>query len=222
MRCNLKYKHILFDLDGTLTDSGEGIINCVRYALAHFGIEERDQAVLRSFIGPPLFESFSKLYGFPPEKAHDAVAKYRERFREKGMFENHVYDGVPEMLARLQQAGKILGVATAKPLVFTEQILAHFDLRRFFAVVCGTDLTGTSTKAEVIERALAQLGVKACRRGKVAMVGDREHDMDGAIACGVHPIGVSYGYAAEGELHGHGAEMIFGAAQALCAYLLKE
>ena len=143
---------ILFDLDGTLTDSAPGITRCVQYALRHFGIDEPDLKKLECFVGPPLKEMFMEYAGFSESQAEEAVAKYRERYTEKGIFENGVYEGIPELLQLCRDRGRVLGVASSKPQVFVEQILEHFDLRQYFEVVVGAELDGTRTdKAEVIE-----------------------------------------------------------------------
>ena len=151
-------EYLLFDLDGTLTDPKVGITTCVQYALKEFGIEEPDLDKLEPFIGPPLKDSFKEFYGFSDEDAQKAVEKYRERFSEIGLFENDVYDGIPQMLRLLQSRGMYLAVASSKPTVFVEQILEHFDLRRYFKVVVGSDLDGSRVnKDEVVLEALNRL-----------------------------------------------------------------
>ena len=121
-------KYLLFDLDGTLTDPKIGITTCVQYALHSFGIEEPDLDKLEPFIGPPLRDSFMEFYGFTAEQAEEAVAKYRERFQNTGIFENEVYAGIPEMLKNLQSKGYFLALASSKPQIYVERILEHFDL----------------------------------------------------------------------------------------------
>lgn len=196
---------ILFDLDGTLTDSGPGITRCVQYALRHFGIEEPDTKKLECFIGPPLKEMFMEYAGLDDAQAEEAVAKYRERYTSKGIFENEVYEGIPELLQLCRDKGRILGVASSKPQVFVEQILEHFGLRQYFDVVVGAELDGRRTdKAEVIEEALHQLGCEKNRQN-VLMVGDRKHDVEGAAACGLQCIGAAYGYGGREELEQAGA-----------------
>lgn len=152
------YKYILFDLDGTLTDPKLGITSCVQYALHKFGIEEPDRDKLEPFIGPPLLDSFQEFYGFDEEKGLQAVAYYRERFSTVGLFENEIYPGIAQMLARLQKAGCRLAVASSKPTVFVTQILEHFGILSYFEVIVGSELDGTrSRKEEVVEEALRQL-----------------------------------------------------------------
>lgn len=198
--------YILFDLDGTLTDPKEGITTCVQYALSAFGIEEPDGDKLTPFIGPPLKESFMEFYEFDEEKAEAAVEKYRERFRDKGMFENRIYDGVPEMIRKLKGNHKKLAVASSKPTVFVKQILDHFEIGKYFDVIVGSELDGTRTdKAEVVAEALRQLygenaeDIEEKKRNTV-MVGDRKFDVAGAKAEGVISVAVSYGYGPLDEL----------------------
>ena len=125
---------ILFDLDGTLTDSGPGITRCVQYALASFRIEEPDLEKLNCYVGPPLLESFMNFAGLGCEEAQQAITKYRERYEAEGIFENEVYEGIPEVLAYLKEKGKILAVASSKPEKYVEQILEHFEIRKYFTV----------------------------------------------------------------------------------------
>ncbi len=202
----MKYKYIFFDLDGTLTDPQEGITNCVKYALESFGIDETNYSNLMRFIGPPLVYSFSEYYGFDEEKSLKAVAKYRERFSTVGLFENKVYDGIYDILQKLTDSGHVLALATSKPKVFADRIMAKYRLRPYFKVICGSELDGTrNDKNEVIEYAIEQLG---CDREKVIMVGDRKHDIIGAKKCNVASCGVRFGYAEEGELEEAGADFI--------------
>jgi phosphoglycolate phosphatase len=190
---------ILFDLDGTLTDPKTGIIKSVQYALKSFGIDEPNLDALTKFIGPPLRDSFANFYGFSANDAELAVAKYREYFSDKGIFENEVYPGIPEMLKTLQNSRATLAVATSKPTVYARQILGHFALDGYFSFVAGSELDGTrSVKSEVINYALDELGVTD--KASSMMVGDREHDIIGANEVGILSIGVTYGYGSRGEL----------------------
>lgn len=203
------YTYLLFDLDGTLTDSGSGILHCVQYALEQCGMPEPDETKLHPFIGPPLLESFQKISGMSPEQAAYAVKEYRRRFSKIGMFENAVYDGIPELLNMLQKAGYTLAVATSKPEVYTLQILAHFHLSAYFQVIAGSDIHREGeTKADVIRLALRRLGLPEQNPPKTVMIGDRKHDIIGAKECGIPCIGVSYGYAPEGELETYHADII--------------
>ncbi len=210
------YEVALFDLDGTLIDSGEGITNSVAYSLRKFGIEIKDKTELYRFIGPPLHESYEKFYGFSKEKAKTAVEYYREYYREKGIFENQVYEGVEELLKTLYDAGKLLIVATSKPKLFAEQILNYLDLAKYFTYIAGANMDGTMTKkAEVIQYALTTADVSDF--SKAVMIGDREHDILGAKAVGVDAIGVLFGYGDYEELKNAGADYIVKKAEEIAA-----
>ncbi len=200
-------KYLLFDLDGTLTNSMEGITNSVAYALRYYGIIEEDRQKLCKFIGPPLKESFMKYYGFDEEKAEEAIWKYREYFQNGGMFENEVYEGIPELLQKQKEAGKILLVATSKPTVYTKQILEHFQLDTYFDDVQGSNLDGSRVKkAEVIDYVLKVNEITD--KSQAVMIGDRNHDILGGQTCGLDTIGVLYGFGDRKELEEAGAGAI--------------
>ena len=202
----MKQNYIFFDLDGTLTESGPGIINSVRYALKRWGIEEADDAALYRFIGPPLVYSFSTFYGFSKEDAVKAMAVYREYYAVHGIFENSVYKGIPQLLAALKDAGKHLCVATGKPEKFMFPILKHYDLFKYFDFCGGSDEAEThADKTTVIRYVMDGCGAKA---NDVVMVGDRRHDVDGAKATGVSCVGILYGYGSREELKTAGADYI--------------
>ena len=193
------YDYFLFDLDGTLTDPGLGITNSVAYALGKYGITVEDRRELYPFIGPPLRQSFSEFYGFDEEKTKEAVAFYREYFSEKGLFENEVYEGIPEVLSQLKQAGKKLLVATSKPEEFTNRILEHFGLAEYFDFVAGATMDETrNEKADIIAYALKQIA--DADPSKIVMIGDRKFDILGARENGIDSIGVLYGYGSRAEL----------------------
>lgn len=201
------YQYILFDLDGTLTNSQLGITTCVAYALESFGIHTENPEELRKFIGPPLKESFVKYYNMTDGEGDRAVEKYRERFATVGLYENEVYEGIPELLQKLKAQGKKLLVATSKPTVYSDKILEHFGLKEYFSYIAGSELDGTRVnKAEVIQYALEQM--KITESEKIVMIGDKEHDMIGAGICGVDSIGVLYGFGEREELENHGATYI--------------
>ena len=201
------YNTILFDLDGTLTDSEPGIINSIEYALRKYNIEIENKADLRKFLGPPLVESFKQFCGFSGEKAEQAVEFYREYFREKGIFENNVYNGVVELLENLKAKNKKLIVAISKPEPFTYRILEHFDLLKYFDFVAGSNMDNTRCKKdEVISYALNSCGITDLH--SVVMIGDREHDIIGANKVGIASIGVLYGYGDLKELETAGATYI--------------
>lgn len=215
--------YLLFDLDGTLTDPKEGICTCVQYALASFGIEEPDLDKLEPFIGPPLKDSFMEFYGMGEEQAEQAVEKYRERFREKGIFENRLYQGIPRMLRTLKARGLTLAVASSKPKVFVEQILEHFKIAQYFKVIMGSELDGTrGTKEEVVRAALRELfGNKPIEWDKVYMIGDRCFDVEGAHAVRVESVGVTYGYGSMEELKAAKSDYIVRSVEELEHFLLR-
>lgn len=221
------YQYLLFDLDGTLTDSKEGIIKCVQYALEKIGIIEKDVEKLKVFVGPPLQESFKMMYGFDDETTNKAIAYYRERFKPIGMFENKVYDGIPELLKTMKEHGKINLIASSKPEVFVKTILEHFDILKYFDIVVGASLDESrNSKEAVIEEALSQLKM-ADQNGqysddKCVMIGDRKYDINGAKYFGLRNIGVSYGFAPEGELEEAGAEVIVDTVEELTQVLLSK
>ena len=194
------FKAILFDLDGTLTESGEGITKCVQYALEKLGKPESDLKKLEVFIGPPLMEQFMKYAGLDEETARRAVEYYRERYSTTGIFENRPYPGVEEMLQELKRKKYLLAVASSKPEYFVKQILDYFHLTEYFDEIVGSELNGSRTnKTEVIEETLRRLGLDK-HREQVIMVGDKEHDVLGARAAGLECVAVSYGYGTEEEL----------------------
>lgn len=196
------YKAILFDLDGTLTDSGEGITKCVQYALEKVGKPEPDREKLRCFVGPPLMEQFMSYAGISQAEAQLAVEYYRERYAPIGIFENSVYEGVETMLAELKRKGYLLGVASSKPEHFVLQVLDHFHLAHFFDQIAGSEMDGSRTKkSQVIEEVLRRFQLEK-HREQVLMVGDKEHDVQGAREAGLECIAVSYGYGTREELVG--------------------
>ncbi|MBR1693666.1 MAG: methylated-DNA--[Lachnospiraceae bacterium] len=198
------YEVCLFDLDGTLTDPGIGITNSVAYALGKYGIKTGSRSELYKFIGPPLIDSFRRFYGFSDEQAREAVDYYREYYRDRGIFENRVYEGIPDVLGKLSHSGRMLVVATSKPEQFAKQILEHYDLMSYFTFVAGANMDETRTKKdEVIAYALSSCQVTDI--SKVVMIGDREYDILGAGKFGMDSIGVLFGYGSEEELRKAGA-----------------
>lgn len=201
------YQHILFDLDGTLTDPGLGITNSVIYALNKFHIDAPDRSALYRFIGPPLLDSFMEFYGFSEEQSLLAVRYYREYFQVRGLYENEVYSGIPEVLAALKARGRTLLLATSKPEEYAVEILRHFHLYQYFDFIAGATMDGSrSRKADVIAHAL-DIG-RVSPLSSAVMVGDREHDILGAGQIGLDSIGVLYGYGSEAELQAAGATYI--------------
>lgn len=205
----MKWRYLLFDLDGTLTDSGEGILNCVKYAYDALGLSIPSEDMLLRYIGPPLIEGFQQIAGLDCHQARQAVDKYRERYSVTGLFENHVYEGMGEALKALREMGYEMAVATSKPEVYAVQILEHFGLEQYFCSIVGSTLDGKrDSKADVIGEALARLGLADGERERVLMIGDRRHDILGAKAWGIESLGVYYGYASPGELEEAGADYL--------------
>ena len=204
---NNNFEYILFDLDGTITDSGEGITKSVQYALKNFDILVNNLEELYKFIGPPLKESFKEYYKFDEEKANLALIKYREYYADKGIYENNLYDGIIELLDKLKENGKTIILATSKPEVYAKQILKYFKIDKYFAFVAGSDFEETRVrKGDVIKYALE--GANISDLSKVIMVGDREHDIIGAKENNIKSIGVLYGFGNVIELTQARAEYI--------------
>lgn len=194
------YKAIMFDLDGTLTESGEGITKSVQYALEKIGKPEPDLEKLKVFVGPPLLDQFMKYADTDEETARQAVAFYRERYGVTGIYENSVYPGIPELLEELRRKGYLLAVASSKPENYVNQVLDYFHLSGYFDVIVGSEMNGNRTrKAQVIEETLERLKLSG-HRNQVLMVGDKEHDVLGAREAGVSCVAVSYGYGTMEEL----------------------
>lgn len=201
------YKYILFDLDGTLTDPGLGITNSVMYALKKFNIDVEERASLYKFIGPPLMDSFKMFYGFSEEDSELGVKYYREYFKERGLYENEVYDGIEELLKALKDQNKSLIIATSKPEEFAVEIVKHFHLDQYFDFVAGATMDSSrSKKADVIEYAIKNCNISDL--SSAIMIGDREHDILGAKQVGLDSIGVLFGYGNYAELEAAGATHI--------------
>ena len=195
--------NILFDLDGTLTDPKIGIIACIRFALSKLDIEIDKDIDLESFIGPPLRDTFRELCG-NDEIAENAVSIYRERFSTKGLFENQVYDGIPECLNRLIEKADSIHVATSKPTIYSERIIEHFDLSRYFNLVYGSNLDGSlSDKTDLLRHIIESEDLLPRH---TVMIGDRSFDIIGAKNHGIRAIGVLWGYGTEDELSNAGAD----------------
>lgn len=212
-------EYILFDLDGTLTDSGLGIVNSICHAFNKMGIKDYKKEDLYSAVGPPLDETFIK-YGIREnEEIQRATEFYREYYSEKGIYENSVYEGVAELLNTLYERNKKLILATSKPTYFAEKVLAHFDLKRYFYFILGSNMDGTMTdKGEIIKFALKEAGVKHLE--KAVMIGDRKYDILGARDAGISSIGVTYGFGQEAELQEAGADLLVETARAVMEILI--
>lgn len=203
-----KYTTILFDLDGTLTDPGEGIINSVEYALNKYGISVEDKKSLCKFIGPPLVDSFSKYYGFDEEKSRKAIEIYREYYKAKGINECKLFDGIKELLESLKNNGYEIALATSKPEVFAHIVLQNYDIHKYFDFISGATIDEKTryTKEHVIEYALDN--IKEKDRTKILMIGDRCFDINGAKAYSLDSLGVTFGYGTYEELKEAGATYI--------------
>lgn len=211
-------KAILFDLDGTLTDSGEGIMNCAQLALEHFGLPIPSREEMRVFVGPPLQDTFVK-FGVPADKTDEAIAVYRSRYIPIGKYENTPYPGIPELLENLVAHGHRLYVATSKPEFMSVDILEHFGLAKYFTRICGASMDQSrSTKADVIGYLLEETG----EEGNMIMVGDTAFDVIGAAVHGIPAIGVSWGYGKVEDMEKAGAVATAHSTQELLELLEKE
>ncbi len=225
----MRKKYILLDLDGTITDSGEGITKSVQYALEKLGIEERDIAVLKRYIGPPLNESFVRFHGMNEQDSLKAVAYYRERYAVKGIYENKLFEGITEVLSGLKKEGYIVALATCKPEIYVPTILKHFDIEQYFDVAVGSELEGGKRrhKDDVIEEVLRQMMKKmdinesdiVSVKADSIMIGDRKDDVLGAKAAGIESIGLRYGFAEKDELENAGADYILENASDILPFL---
>jgi phosphoglycolate phosphatase len=215
----MKYDFLLFDMDGMLVDTREGILKCAAHALSAFGIEVEDLSSLTKFVGPPLSYSFTEFYGLSPEDAKKAVAIYRERYSAKGQYECYVFDGVPEMLQALLKKGYRLCIATSKLESYAKSMLDRLGIGCCFEQVIGaTPDESISTKDEVIEASLVRMGITD--RQRALMIGDRKHDVLGAKKCGLDSFGVYMGCAEESEHEAAGATYIANSIQSLQDALL--
>ena len=193
------FKYILFDLDGTLINSGKGIIKAVKYALKKYGIDEKNEALLRSFVGPPLNQQFAKCYGFSAEKSLEAVLVFREYYETKGILENEMYEGIDKVLQQLKNQGKYLIIATSKPEKFAHNILAQHDLEKYFDFIGGSLVDGSRvTKVQVLDYVLKTN--KISDLNEVLMIGDTKFDILGAKHFGLKSLAVTYGYGTKEEL----------------------
>ena len=210
-------KSVFFDLDGTLTDSGEGIMNCATLGLQHFGLPVPSREEMRVFVGPPLDQTFIK-FGVPADKTDEAIAVFRSRYRTVGKFENFPYPGIPELLRKLKSQGHHLYVATSKPESTAKEILEKFDLSPYFDIICGATMDGTrQSKADVIQYLYDQNRETL----PAIMVGDTSYDVEGANAHGIPTIGVAWGYGSIREMRNAGAVAIAQDVDELFELLIK-
>jgi len=214
-------KNVFFDLDGTITDSREGIINGFEYALNYFGIKLEDRKYAEKFIGPSLAESFTKEYKFDEEKTTLAVAKYREYYSTRGLKENKLYEGLKELIIDLANNNINVILATAKPQVFSEQILENFGMKQYFRFISGATLDSSrNKKGDIIKYAIQNL--EPINLEECIMVGDRKHDITGAKENNMKSIGVTYGFGSEEELKEAGANYIAHNAEELKNIILSQ
>ncbi len=200
------YKYILFDFDGTLTDSSEGIFKSLTYAFESYGHGTPSLDLLRKFIGPPLYHSFTVFCGFDDKHAWEMTDKYRERYRKIGYLESRLYDGVAETLKELKEQGYILATASSKPLHFVDSICENLDIKKYFDFLGGTEFDNTSeSKATVIENAMKNIGATL---PETLMVGDTKFDIEGAHAVGILCCAVTYGFGTTQDFKEYNAEYI--------------
>ena len=209
-----EYNYYLFDFDGTLCDTTEGIFNSIIYSLDCYGIKETDIEKLRYFVGPPLFESYKKIYNVSDEDAQWLIDKYRERYREKAAEESKVYGGIPQLLKRLKENGKKIAVASSKPIQFVEEISKHLGIYEYYDFVSAEDFKNNhSSKEDLINACLDFFGNP--QKSEVIMVGDRCYDIDGAKAVGIDSAGAVYGFGTVEELTESGATYILNSPEEL-------
>ena len=212
-----KYDYILFDLDGTLTDSGPGIMNGFEYSLGKMGVEYPGRDYLKQFVGPPLGDSFEKTLGFSPEDAAKGIAFYREYYADKGVYENDVYPGVFELLDKLKASGKKMIVATTKAELMANVVMDHFGLRKYFDLMVASNNTDRKNKIDVLKYAIENGNVDTA---KAVMIGDRFYDVTGALHFGIDSVGLLYGYGSRQELEDAGATYIAETVENLSEILL--
>lgn len=215
-----KFECILFDLDGTLFDTSDGIMECYRLGLEHFGISVKDNSELRKVIGPSLYVSYHVFFGLEGKQVDEAVRIYREKYNSEGIYNCHMYKGIDNVLKELKAKGFTICTATSKPQIMAEKILHFSGIADYFDVICGAELDGSrSDKIELINAALKQCDFTD--KNNVVMVGDRFYDIKGAVEAGVHSIGVTYGFGSRDELTESGAEYIVDSPEEIIDIVLK-
>ncbi|MBO7402509.1 MAG: HAD hydrolase-like protein [Lachnospiraceae bacterium] len=209
------YDWLLFDLDGTLSNTEEGVTKSFQYALVSMGVKCEDREPLKKYIGPPLMESFSEY--FDHDGCLRAVGFFRERYETKGIKECELFPGIAEMLAAAKKSGKMTAVATSKPEKFAKKVLEDFGIDKYIDVLSGA-LDDSSTKTDVVNTALKRAGIEN-DRGRAIMIGDRKYDVEGAAACGIDTLGVYYGFAEPGELERAGAKYVLDTVDELTGFV---
>lgn len=217
----MHYSYLLFDLDGTIIDSSEGIINCVKYALDDAGLAYPADEKLLGFIGPPLVEGFQSVTGMNEQDALAATIKYRERYETEGLYECQLYEGISSLIKDLHEKGYHICLATSKPELFARRILEHFELINYFDEIVGATFDGKiNAKDTVIREMFKRLALTDDRKAETIMIGDRKHDILGAKACGIDSLGVYYGFAPAGEHEVCGADYIVDTVEDLRRFFL--
>lgn len=202
----MRYDAVIFDFDGTICDTGEGILKSAKYALDAFGIESPDYTELTCFIGPPLLITFQERFGADPATADELVKKFRERYTNKGIFESELYDGIKTLLAKLKKYGVKIGIASSKPQDYIETLLERFGIKNYFDAICGVTFTADcESKTSIIARCQKELDIPG---NKCIMVGDKKYDIDGAKANIIDSVGVLWGYGTKFEHIEAGAKYI--------------
>jgi len=202
----MRYNAVIFDFDGTICDTGEGILKSAKYALDAYGYDTPDYHELTCFIGPPLLITFQEKFGADPAKADEMVKKFRERYTNKGLFESELYDGIKDLLAALKKDGIKIGIASSKPQDYIEMLLGHFGIKPFFDSICGVSFTADcESKASIIARCQKDLGIAG---NECIMVGDKKYDIEGAKANVIDSVGVLWGYGNKFEFIEAGAKFI--------------
>lgn len=217
-----KYDYVIFDFDGTITDTGEGILKSLQYSFEQMGDEIPPLDDLRKFIGPPIHYSYVTFYGVKEEQVSEYIKKYRERYREKGIYECFVYDGIKELINKLHENGIKVGIASSKPQSLIYDVMNYLQITNLFDAVTGVsvDDSNHSGKDWLVLDAMEKLGVKD--KSKVLMIGDRYFDIDGAAGAGVDSCGVLYGYGSEEEFKEHNATYIVANAKEIEKIVLNE
>ena len=216
----MKYKNVIFDLDGTLSDSKEGITKSVQYALEKVGIIEENLEDLEHFVGPPMLEQYIKVYGMPKDKALETLGYYRERYTPIGIYETKRYPGVREILDCLKSAGCKIGMATSKPEEMAIEVAKYLDIFEYFDIICGADLKGPrQSKADVLNKLFENTDFSL---DESILVGDTKYDIEGANKVGIDSIGVTWGTGTKEEMQDEGANEIFDSYKALIDYLLGD
>ncbi len=216
-----KYDYVIFDFDGTVTDTGEGILKSLQYSFKAMGHYVPDLSDLKKFIGPPIHYSYVNFYGISEDEVGEYIKKYRERYREKGIYECFVYDGMKELIEQLRENGIKIGIASSKPIKLIYDVMDYLKITPLFDAVTGTqfDDSNHSGKADLVRESMQKLGVSD--KSRVLMVGDRYFDIDGAAGAGVDSCGVLFGYGSRDEFEQHNATYIVDTPSEIASLILR-